>query len=229
MPRKTNKTSHVLNLLTNGSGEAPASPAQTAPVQTAPQAASSSQAAPARPSLSPSSPAARKVTVVDEAGANSRTAQDILAGLTEELEKDEAGEREKTAQTADARKKADQGTDAWEEDAQTADAPRENPQNAQKNFLFVNVMEELVKSQDLDKYIKDYQVCGCSRCRADVCALALTWLPPKYIVTERETLPILLSYYGNRYRIPILTQLVKACIQVREDPRHDRHTPPTEG
>ena len=208
MPRKTNKTSHVLNLLTNGSGE-PAAQSQTS--------AASAAAPPQKPASSleqaPSSPVP-KVTVVDEADTNNRVARNILAGLTEELKKDSVP----SAQAADSA--------SAPVSINAASAEPEKPalqESPKKNFLFVNVMEELVKSQNLDKFIEEYHVCGCSRCRADVCALALTWLPPKYIVTDQEALPILLSYYGNRYRVPILSQLIKACIQVREDPRHNEN------
>ena len=165
MAKKSNKTSHVLNLLTNGSSDPASSPQPAAPQG--------------------------KITVVDEADTNKRVSGEILKGLKKELAKE-----------------CNTGKKGEIEDAK--------PQ-----FCFVNVMEELIRRQDLDRYISEYQVCGCSRCRADVCALALSRLPAKYIVTDSASLPLLLSFYNNRYRVAILTQLIQACLEVKEHPRHE--------
>ena len=194
-------------------------------------ASPSSQSAPEEPASNASSPALpnrKKITVVNEADTNSRVSGDILSGLTEEL----AREQSQAGEVAIAEAKGSPAALAEESLAAPAEASpaapaeeslsQEEPALSDKSFLFINVMEELVKSQDLDKFAKDYQVCSCSRCKADICALALTRLPAKYVVAEEDSMPPLLSYYRNRYRVPILTQLVRACIQVRENPRHER-------
>lgn len=89
-----------------------------------------------------------------------------------------------------------------------------------KEYRFVNVMEQLLMRQDLDAVLKQHNVCNCPRCMSDVCALALTGLPSKYVVTSKDSISPLLSYYENKYRIPVLTELMKACNKVRENPRH---------
>lgn len=89
-------------------------------------------------------------------------------------------------------------------------------------FRFVNVMEHLMLRQDISSYMDQYNVCKCPRCMADVCALALTGLPPKYVVTSKDSLSPLISYYENRNKITILTALIKACNRVRENPHHKR-------
>lgn len=89
-------------------------------------------------------------------------------------------------------------------------------------FRFVNVMEHLMLRQDISSYMDQYNVCKCPRCMADVCALALTGLPPKYVVTSKNSLSPLISYYENKNKITILTALIKACNRVRENPHHAR-------
>lgn len=178
MAKKTNKTSHVMNLLTNGSEELPASPA---PGQ--------------NKALS------QKITVVDEADTNKRVSTQIASELSKELSKDTALQDPP---------KAPEGSFQ-----PSSSAEEEDP------ICFVNVMEELVRKHNTQKMMEEYNVCTCKRCQADVRALALSNLPPKYIVTERASLPLLLSYYESRYRIPIFTQLVKACIEVHDHPRHN--------
>ncbi len=89
-------------------------------------------------------------------------------------------------------------------------------------FRFINVMEHLMLRQDISSCMDQYNVCKCPRCMADVCALALTGLPPKYVVTSKDSLSPLISYYENRNKITILTALIKACNKVRENPHHQR-------
>lgn len=89
-------------------------------------------------------------------------------------------------------------------------------------YRFVNIMEHLLLRQDISSILTQYNVCNCTRCMADVCALALTSLPPKYVVTSKDSLSPLLSYYESRNKIPMLTALIKACNKVRENPRHKR-------
>ena len=89
-------------------------------------------------------------------------------------------------------------------------------------FRFINVMEHLMLRQDISSCMDQYNVCKCPRCMADVCALALTGLPPKYVVTSKDSLSPLISYYENRNKITILTALIKACNKVRENPQHQR-------
>ena len=89
-------------------------------------------------------------------------------------------------------------------------------------YRFVNVMEQLILRQDIHGFLKQYNVCTCRRCMSDVCALALTGLPSKYVVVSNDSLSPLLSYYESKYKIYMLTELIKACNLVRENPRHQR-------
>ena len=206
MDKKTNKTTHVLDLLTNGGPQENKSDVQSHTV-------------------TPST-----VTVVDEGSRNDRLSQEILTKLSEELE-DEV-RQESGAQAPQEPQKAP--TPAPEEDTSAApepqpEAPAEPEAEApikfgdpkEEGYHFINVMEKLLMKQDLDNILAQYNVCQCNRCKADVCALTLTALPSKYVVAGDSTVSPVLSYYENRFKITMLTELIKACTKVRENPRHE--------
>ena len=89
----------------------------------------------------------------------------------------------------------------------------------EKEFKYINICELLV--QDLaDEYMEKFSDCRCSRCRADVMALALTKLPPKYIVTDSDDILILINYYKKKLMIEGMTALTTACFAVNGSPRH---------
>ena len=270
MAKKTNKTSHVMDLLTNGaSPETEADEAMDEVSADRQEKKSDVQSHTVTPS---------KVTVVDEGSRNDRLSQEILDQLTQELEdetaqnaaaapEDEAAPLDPAAD--EAQDEASQAGDeaapldpvAGQEDAEDEDtAPQAEtgsaasqaetgssvpqakgrPQDGRdeghpvipesqlanhtrdKEYQFVNIMEQLLLRQDLDAVLKSHNVCSCPRCTSDVCALTLTGLPSKYVVTNRDSISPLISYYENKYKIPLLTEFMKACNRVRENPRHKR-------
>ncbi len=99
-------------------------------------------------------------------------------------------------------------------------APEPEPKKAAAgDITYINVLQALVEDK-VDKYIKQFKMCGCHRCRTDVIALALTSLPAKYIVVpENESVPML-SIYESRYSAAVTAQLIAACKKVSEHPRH---------
>lgn len=221
MARKTNKTSHVLDLLTNGSSAEANEPVSsgTGAVPDKKTETLSHTAAPA------------KVTVVDEGSRNDRVSQEILSKLSEELTQEAAAapqEAASAAQTAQpeipaAIKETPQPEASAVPAQDTAPVqPAAEGDKEKENYHFINVMEEMLLRQDITGVMKEYNVCTCGRCIADVRALTLTSLPAKYVVTEEHSLSPIISYYENRYKISMLTELVKACTKVREHPHHTR-------
>lgn len=218
MAKKTNKTSHVLDLLTNGtSQEAGSSPSRTA--------------------------IPKKVTVVDENSRNNRLSEQLLSSLSEELGQEVPLEEETQAPAPQAAPAEEQASEPQAEQSPQPDketVPAENtetnlqPQNSvsdlrnkfgdrdEVNFHFLNVMEELLLQQDLEEILATHDVCTCKRCQADVCALALTSLPSKYVVISKTSLSPVLNFYENKFKIAMLTELNKACAIVRETPHHSR-------
>lgn len=204
MAKKTNKTSHILDLLTNGP--------------------------------TPEAAAPKKVTVVDEGSRNDRLSQEILNNLSEELENeihqkpDEPSVAPVNAQpqapvqiprTAVAQ---DNSPQAEENMIEELDIELESliEEDDSEEYHFINVMEELLKQQDLEGTMKRFDVCTCPRCNADVRALTLTALPSKYVVIGQNSMSPVLNYYENKFKIHMLTALNKACSTVRERPHHKR-------
>lgn len=83
----------------------------------------------------------------------------------------------------------------------------------------VNVMQILV-SENIDRYVDMFDVCRCSRCMADVQALALTNLPAKYVVMDHGKLSSMLGYYRHSFSSAVMIELTKACNIVKQNPHH---------
>lgn len=201
MAKKTNKTSHVLNLITGGSTGAEEENQTSSPEQ--------------------------KVMVVDSS-EDDRIADGIRNQLLDEL-----GEKQKVQETSDSKKEeAKQEEPALRDEqpiqeesvlkeTQSEELPREAVEQETISYRMVNVMEEILSDDVVMAEMKKYGVCLCSRCQADVRALLLTRLPAKYVVANVNAVSPLLSYYKNKFRVNILTQTIKACMDVKEHPRHE--------
>lgn len=83
----------------------------------------------------------------------------------------------------------------------------------------VNVMELLV-NEWLDRYVQMFGLCTCPRCLADVRALALTRLPPKYVVIPGTYATPMISLYRAKFESQVIAQVIQACKTVMENPRH---------
>lgn len=90
------------------------------------------------------------------------------------------------------------------------------PLRPAKNLVVVNLVEQLVADR-LDAAFDKFNCCRCDKCRRDVAALALNALPPQYVVAEPEDIPRLLAEAPAK-EIP--TALVKAIIQIKNNPQH---------
>ena len=238
MPRKTNKTSHVLNLITNGSapeqeaavdekkeeaqqekkdavteavqGGAPKEAAQgEAPKETAQGEASKETVREASP----------KETV--QGGAPKETAQEAVnpkepvSRITANGDKTVIVVDETSRNDNISNKILDRLTDQLEEEIQ----------GKLDHYHMVNVMEQILKRMNLKQYLKQYDVCMCSRCQADVMALILTRLPAKYVVVDESSTAPIIGFYESKFKVRILTEIIKACMDVKENPRHDRSGP----
>ncbi len=246
MAKKTNKTSHVLNLITGGTTE-PEAEKQT------------SQALPSE----------QKVVVVDSA-KEEQIAGDIRRQLLNEVGDQETELEKHISEVPDQPEEASEipgsrGSSTGEsiseesiseesisEGSLSGERVSDNstleessgkepvvetpalektdtaPQNADAvpeeeiPYRMINVMEEILSPEVVRAEMEKYGVCLCSRCQADVLALLLTRLPAKYIVANTTAISPLLSYYKNKFRVNLLTQTIKACTEVREHPRHER-------
>ena len=103
----------------------------------------------------------------------------------------------------------------------TMDELRSVGEKKPDEYICFNVTQALVEDK-ADKYIRMFNLCSCARCRIDVIALALSNLPPKYVVARPDELIPRLSMYEQKYNAAVVTQVMSACRKVLERPHHQR-------
>ena len=237
MAKKTNKTSHVLNLIT-GSQPPVASSGETQPSSSASGETQQEGSAAEEPVRVPSA----NVTVVDPR-EEGKLAEEIQKNLIQELEKEQTeeqaeqpGEQEEQSEEQTEEQSEEQSEEQTEEQTEEQiEQPKTNAgtpvqkepeqQEEQKqedgpSYRVVNIMEEILTPELILDALKSNDTCTCSRCQADVKALMLTRLPPKYIVADNTAVPMLLTFYRNKFRVAVLSQSMRACMEVKEHPRH---------
>ena len=240
MAKKTNKTSHVLNLIT-GSQPPVASSGETQPSSSASGETQQEGSAAEEPVRVPSA----NVTVVDPR-EEGKLAEEIQKNLIRELEKEQEEKyaeeqpeqpQEQTKQTQEQPEQSEEqpqikvGTPVQEktkepgsqEEPESQEEPgsqEEQKQEARPGYRVVNIMDEILTPELILDALKSNGTCTCSRCQADVKALMLTRLPPKYIVADNTSVPMLLTYYNNKFRVAIISQSIRSCMDVKERPRH---------
>ena len=217
MAKKTNKTSHVLNLIT-GSQPPVASSGETQPSSSASGETQQEGSAAEEPVRVPSA----NVTVVDPR-EEGKLAEEIQKNLIQELEKEQTEEQaeqpreqEEQSEEQSEQPKTNAGTPVQKEPEQQEEQKQEDG----PSYRVVNIMEEILTPELILDALKSNDTCTCSRCQADVKALMLTRLPPKYIVADNTTVPMLLTFYRNKFRVAVLSQSIRACMEVKEHPRH---------
>ena len=215
MPKKTNKTSHVLSLLTNGADPEEISGQDLSGERnTKKQEKAGTEAAPMEsvPKVSPSGD--KRVVVVDDQEEN--ISNKIFDDLAKQLENQEAQDRVQEAQD-----RVQEPQDGGREPQDGGQEPRDGDHDSgQEECHIENVMENIITRMDLKKYMEQYGVCRCSRCCADTKALILTRLPSKYVVVHEDSVAPMIGFYENKFKVRIFTEILKACLQVKEKPRH---------
>ena len=83
-----------------------------------------------------------------------------------------------------------------------------------------NLMEELVEDK-LDEYISDSDVCSCELCRADIMALALNNLPPRYIVSISGDVYSRFDAVKMQFQADVIMTVLNAIEVIKKRPRHD--------
>lgn len=233
MAKKTNKTSHVLNLITSSQPPV-ASSGETQPSSSASGETQQEGSAAEEPVRVPSA----NVTVVDPR-EEGKLAEEIQKNLIQELEKEQTeeqaeqpGEQEEQSEEQTEEQSEEQSEEQTEEQIEqpktNAGTPvqkepeqqEEQKQEDGPSYRVVNIMEEILTPELILDALKSNDTCTCSRCQADVKALMLTRLPPKYIVADNTTVPMLLTFYRNKFRVAVLSQSMRACMEVKEHPRH---------
>jgi len=80
---------------------------------------------------------------------------------------------------------------------------------------------EIVVLQALQVYLRDNIIsCSCELCQADIMALALNQLPPRYYVSLRGEIMTQWESHALPDQARILTHVVRAAQQVSATPSH---------
>ena len=84
--------------------------------------------------------------------------------------------------------------------------------------ILYNITEKIVMNK-LDATLKKMNCCRCDRCKADIVAISLNNLKPKYIVATKEEVKEKIHEL-NKMGSEITTEVIKAVLTVRKNPRH---------
>ena len=93
---------------------------------------------------------------------------------------------------------------------------------SEEDVSYTNIMQVLVEEK-APAYIKKFGLCTCKQCEADVKALTLTNLVPKYVVLSKLDRIPMLTVYEGRFNSTVFAQLTRACKVVMDHPHHNRN------
>lgn len=242
MPKKSNKTAHVLSLLTKEKEPQDTQEMEEMPQLEEGQGQEQQPDAPpiAQQSTAKKLPLKRKppekkyprntpiIEVKDEK-------DDILSNLIkEELTKMLENETNKTtvptasvspasADEKPMQSEADmfrQNAALLEQESITTHHQSPTEQDDDETLLFcVNVVELILKDR-ITEYMDMVGMCTCERCTKDTMAIALNHIPPKYVVTNKGRLLAQLDLYDKQLAATFMVEVIKAGVMVKSCPRH---------
>ncbi|BBE31058.1 hypothetical protein OSSY52_11990 [Tepiditoga spiralis] len=93
-----------------------------------------------------------------------------------------------------------------------------------KDIQLKNIMEDIVEDvyNDLLK-TNLIKICNCPKCHADVLAIVLNNIKPKYVVTEKGEAIERTNELRDQIRVDVLEQLLKAVEIVSKNPHHNQN------
>ena len=87
-----------------------------------------------------------------------------------------------------------------------------------------NMMEQVVDAR-LMELMRESRMCTCGRCCADVRAIVLNNLPPKYVVTRIGEAMLQFEMMTPQMQAVVVTEITLAIDKVCRNPRHVAYTP----
>jgi Late competence development protein ComFB. len=114
--------------------------------------------------------------------------------------------------------KAKDSVNIKETEALPPDDPAESSL-IEKHHNLVNIAE-IIANEKIGLVMERMKVCSCSICVNDVLALTLNSLPTKYVTTDAGKQYFQLDMYKKQYETDVLAALTKACVRVKASPRH---------
>ncbi|MBN7773719.1 late competence development ComFB family protein [Clostridium aminobutyricum] len=239
MPKKSNKTAHVLSLLTNGSGELNDSTSHEKGDNHLASIPSTEEK-----SASPS-------TVVVEIQGEPK--DDLLSDLVkQELEQELIKQEQLTSlqnqemspveEDAEIELTEESLTESDEikieeivsekfvleefDEEENPEMPTKlnmindyEPSCANDSKILHNLAEDVIRAKVPD-VMKSFNMCTCQNCTYDVMAFALNHVAPLYTVTDKGHLYQKLSSYETQYGADLTSAITKACIRVKINPNH---------
>ena len=92
-------------------------------------------------------------------------------------------------------------------------------QSINKEFILVNIVEDFVRRK-VKEAMKEAQMCQCTLCELNVCAIALNALPPRYVTTQKGHLLAQVSLMNPDYQQEVSIQISNALTIVNDNLRH---------
>ncbi len=85
----------------------------------------------------------------------------------------------------------------------------------------INNFMEICVAEFLEDILEQYpDICKCKKCQADIMALALNKLPPKYTTTALGQLYLKAATLDSQQRADIHSAIAKGIKCVKHNPRH---------
>lgn len=248
MSRRSNKTAHVLGLITSGQGEEtakipasddlePKDPASSEGKQ--PEGVDESDTgedleSPKNRNLRHTSsnpdqtPGQAKAPIVEILFNDHDPLSDLIRDQLEAGEvMKEATRKENAPMSEESKKTIEDGSLESPQVVMTKDSAnnkvslrdKSTEESVELDYKFLNVSEELVRERVVD-VMNSLGTCTCDRCIVDTVALAVTNMPAKCIVADKDAIFPLLSYYRSKFATSVHTELMKAAMVVKDNPHH---------
>lgn len=248
MSRRSNKTAHVLGLITSGQAEEtakipasddlePKDPASSEGKQ--PEGVDESETgedleAPKNRMLRHTSsnpdqtPGQAKAPIVEILFNDHDPLSDLIRDQLEAGEvMKEATRKENVPMSEESKKTIEDGSLESPQVVMTKDSAnnkvslrdKSTEESVELDYKFLNVSEELVRERVVE-VMNSLGTCTCDRCIVDTVALAVTNMPAKCIVADKDAIFPLLSYYRSKFATSVHTELMKAAMVVKDNPHH---------
>lgn len=95
--------------------------------------------------------------------------------------------------------------------------------NTSNDKILHNLAEDVIRAR-VPEIMKSFNMCTCENCTYDVMAFALNHVAPLYTVTDKGHLFQKLSSYESQYGADLTSAITKACIRVKINPNHENAT-----
>lgn len=89
----------------------------------------------------------------------------------------------------------------------------------EEDLILVNLTEKLAK-QKISEVMKKFNMCDCDRCYYDVLALTLNNITTKSVIIPKDIVDSKIDEYDIESAVDMITAISKSCVRVKIYPRH---------